>query len=236
MPLKKYDINEHIKTFSNDELKKYYDCYSHHHFNRFNCSNVSSNVSSLNESSCRCVCDKDHYCTSNSALLDESANVLEEENHSTTEWPIYVCEHFRPSFTSKQEQLSELRRDIYELKKSKHIMRQTMKELDAFLDENKSKSDDHLDDVEKFYRSDKFIGSSMNIRKIKDCVDRTRPKAKYMFEINNLSDANKHFQYPHGNALFAVNSKLNKKNAKKLADLKLNQTIIVSQFANSKKL
>lgn len=51
-------------------------------------------------------------------------------------------------------------------------MKQAMRDIDKIL-ETSDKEDDHLNDVEKFYRSKSFIGSSMNISSLSKNLPRT---------------------------------------------------------------
>lgn len=192
--LKTYKNPEYIYSLSNKELKDYYDCYSHHHFNRHFCKSDNQTInSSCFDRSCPCYCNSDeHYCTTHGENLEESTN----------EPSLIVCEHFVPSYTSKMDQINDIKKDIGNLKKSKLFMKQAMKELDEFLDK-KPKSKENLNEVEEFYRSNKFIGSSLNVKSLQKNLPRTDIKpAKYIIELNEQNE------YPiYGSALFSYDNK-----------------------------
>lgn len=91
-----------------------------------------------------------------------------------------------------------------ELKKSKSIKLQAMRDIDKLLDETDDKK--HLSEVEKFYRSKSFIGSSLLVTSKQATVpiEKIGPTttAKYIHELNDLK-GDKKIKFPHGNALFA---------------------------------
>jgi hypothetical protein len=77
---------------------------------------------------------------------------------------LIVCENYPDSFTSKGAQLESLSRKIYDLRKSKALLKQTMRQLDDCIEPEERPVPDGLDVVERFYRkSGKFLGSSMKV-------------------------------------------------------------------------
>lgn len=199
-----YKNPDFIYNLTNKELKDYYACYSHHHFNRKYCkSNESLDTGrSVNDRSCPCICDPaNHYCTSrhlgltNRHEFNASGDSI---NNTEIDQALIVCEHYSPSYTSKQDQINDINKNVYDLKKSKVIMKQTMKEIDRLLDLGARPNDDGLNEVERFYRSEKFIGSSMKISSLNKNLPRNDVKpAKHLIE---LGTQNQHSLY--GNPLF----------------------------------
>jgi hypothetical protein len=140
--------------------------------------------------SCPCTCansnDSNHFCTSNSigylysgdCKCDNSAVssncCLKHENS------IIVCENYAPSYTSKKDQIQFLKKEVGVLRRSKSTMQKAMDDLDKLLEESRSDRLEEMDEgetrdmnsVERFYRSKDFIGSSLNIKSLKDYVPR----------------------------------------------------------------
>lgn len=146
----------------------------------------------------------------------------------------------RPSYTSKEDQMGHIKSHLSQMRASKSMMRETLKEIDRLLDE--SKNGDDLDEVEKFYRSKKFIGSALNISRLQTPAassSRVTTTAQYIHEINSLRAKNneKLVRYPHGNALFAyfspaaAKTKNNKdKIAKTIAASKATSPLVICQL------
>ena len=238
---KSYKNAEYIYSLSNKELVDYYNCYGHHHFSRKFCKsdNNAKNLNP-GECPCTCGHGQkhDHFCTglSLNAKLNESlatgetssmrcncdqiqmqekldSQLLARKFYTPS---ITVCENFAPSFTLKEDQLTSINKDIHLLKKSKALMRQNLKDLDKLLDE--SCADKHvidkyagLNEVERFYRSEKFIGSSMNIKSLAHNLPRTdiRP-SKYVTELKELelSEVNmRELERMNSNAIYSFRSK-----------------------------
>ena len=182
----------------------------HDHF----CTGLSLNTNSLNESdvsfeksSMNCDCDR----------IQEkekfNAELLSKKFYTPS---ITVCENFPPSFTLKEDQLTLINKDINLIKHSKALMRKNLKDLDKLLDETStekklSNKNDGLNEVERFYRSDKFIGSSMNIKSLKHNLPRTdiRP-SKYVTELKELelSGVNmRELELMNSNSIYSFRSK-----------------------------
>ena len=206
-------------NLSGEELKRYYDCYSHHHFNRHNCTKSLDSGNRTISSRMQCPCCPDsfdeahlnHFCTGYSfdlsAITDDLSHTNHDLNctHSDLQHSLILCENFRPSFTSKRDQIDFLKRDIKLVRTSKNILKKTIEDLDRVLDEFKEKSDeDGLNEVEKFYRSKKFIGSSMKIKSFKNCLPRKDIKpGKFIIETKNKIANSPDF----GSAIFSLKDK-----------------------------
>ncbi len=186
--LKSYKNKEFISSLNAKELKDYYDCYFHHHSSRNKC-NTKINEIKLNESDDCCPCTKEtnenngHFCTGHrETCLCHNDSCLVSNSHS-----LIVCENYAPSYTSKTDQIQTLKREVTQIKESKQLLKQAMKDLDKLLNENEPKKSDldHLNEVEKFYRSNKFIGSSLNIKTLhKDLPRQDIKPSKYIFNQN----------------------------------------------------
>lgn len=211
---KSYKNADYIYSLSNKELTDYYNCYGHHHFSRKFCKQ-SHNIAPKSCNDCPCNCEHgrkhDHFCTGLS--LNESST---STGNSTFYSPsINVCENYPPSFTLKEDQLTSINKDINLIRKSKALMKKNLKELDELLsDTAPPKIYDkyaHLNEVERFYRSDKFIGSSMNIKSLEHNLPRNdiRP-VKYITELKELelSEMNRdQLELINGNSLYGFRSK-----------------------------
>lgn len=188
-----YKNKDYISQLTKQELINYYGCLAHHHQNRKNCCSKQNHNTTQRTANtgCQCTCDdlndKGHFCTSYSAdkqqcecpqtkgSLDESNCCLEHDRS------LIVCENYAPSYTSKQDQIAFLKKEVGIMKRSKSELRKTMADLDKLLEEASDQSinkkenngNDGFDIVENFYRSEKFIGSSMNIKSLKKYLPRT---------------------------------------------------------------
>lgn len=166
-----------LDSLSVKELEDYYRCYSHHHFKRHECCIEPKEYKPL-----KCVCkfkSDDHFC-----------NCPEKSKHdeSIKNDSIFLCEYIRPSYTSKNDQINDVKKMIQSMKKSKYMLKNALKDIDNLIEKKKS-DEDGLDIVERFYRSNKFIGSSLNISSYKDNLPRTDIKsAKYIYELCKLED------------------------------------------------
>jgi hypothetical protein len=118
------------------------------------------------------------------------------------------------------------------------MMKSTMAEIDRLLAETGG-DEEQLDDVEKFYRSKKFIGSSLNISSMKmptSChhsLLRPTTTARYIHELNDLKgDKKKFVRYPHGNALFTYYSPAASKNddASKKKETKFSSPLVICRI------
>lgn len=109
------------------------------------------------------------------------------------------------------------------------MMREVMREIDNLLAESAG-SDEHLNDVQKFYASNKFIGSELNIKALRTPPQPTHSRpvsaAKYIHEINELKKKNP-IEYPHGNAIFTYYSP-NKKFVVKNKEKRFSETSLSS--------
>ncbi|CAF1018733.1 unnamed protein product [Brachionus calyciflorus] len=203
--IRSYKNPDFIYNLSPKELENYYKCYSHHHFNRHKCQSESDTIL---DKTYQCVCkinsDK-HFCTCKNLEQKNDKAIMQNDS-------LMLCEYIRPSYTSKEDQIKDMTKMIIDLKKSKLLMRQTMKDLDSLIEIEKKA--DSLNEVEKFYRSDKFIGSSLKISLCKDELPRSDIKpAKYIYELNSLNDV------PLlGNSIFSI---------KKNANFKSNSSVVV---------
>ena len=178
--------NKDINKLSNQELIDYYGCLAHHHLNRKNCCSKPNHTQRISYTGCQCTCDdsndKGHFCTSNSTDIKQCDCKTNKSNccleHDSS---LIVCENYAPSYTSKQDQIEFLKKEVGVMRKSKSELRKTMADLDNLLDESSdykvNKKEENLNDgfgiVENFYRSEKFIGSSMNIKSLKKYLPRT---------------------------------------------------------------
>lgn len=89
-----------------------------------------------------------------------------------------ICEELRPSFTSKKDQLNDLNKQIKKLKLSKKLMKETLNQIDKFID------DDNINDkIAK--NNDSFdlqtdLAKSLNITSLRDFLPKTdrSPKSK----------------------------------------------------------
>ena len=210
-----YKNKEFISSLSNQELRDYYSCLSHHHTNRNVCK--TGQVSELNTTGCPCTCqsttESNHFCTSFS--LPPSDKCLTHSNETLNSTlgcqlnnsnSIIVCENYAPSFTSKSDQIQTLKKEIGLMKKSKSTLKKAMQDLDKLFDDNfvePGVQDDGLNEVERFYRSDKFIGSSMNIRSLNKYLPRTDIKYQpHKFEMSNVKT-----QPEFGTSIFSLGNR-----------------------------
>ncbi len=215
---KSYKNADYIYGLSNKELIDYYNCYGHHHYSRKFCK--TDNIPPKTSYDCPCNCEHgrkhDHFCTGLSLNTSEYGNQIDELSkfHSPS---ITVCENYAPSFTLKEDQLTTINKDISLMRKSKALMKKNLEEIDQLIKSTSSSTGvtknkyDDLDEVERFYRSDKFIGSSMNIKSLAHKLPRTdiRP-AKYVTELKelNLSTVNlDQLEQMNSNSIYAYRSK-----------------------------
>ena len=212
--IRSYKNPDYIYSLNNKELKDYYDCLSHHHFQRHFC-NLNT-TRSTQEHECPCNCQHgqkhDHFCTglSQSATFRHLNDSQNDESLANTSYSFYdpslvVCENYPPSYTLKEEQIKVLNKDLKDLKKSKQVMKKALNDLDKLLDNFNDKKDDGLNEVERFYRSDKFIGSSMNITSLKKFLPRTdiRP-AQHTIEPKDEERAKLAL---YGNAIYQLDNR-----------------------------
>ena len=181
-----YKNPDFIYKLTNKELADYYNCYRHHlHFkSRCVCKDGDGRLIA-NSSTCptcffQSATSSPHYCTKSGKISssvgcneasvrhperkcecgsNESYHYFRCKNDSTS---FTLCENYRPSFTSKEHQIEETKRKIYNMRKSKSMLKKTLKDLDNLIE--KKEDDSGLNEVERFYRtSNKFIGSSMQV-------------------------------------------------------------------------
>jgi hypothetical protein len=186
-----YNDMAYLNTLSIKELENYYYCHPlHHYFDKSESSSFGHKDHSID---CPCLkYDKDnlkdfdskHYCTSLQSTfraLDESDQTTEDvvkdfyDKHSLT-----VCENFPPSYTSKKDQFYRIKDDIVELRKSKLLMKQAMKDLDKLLDESRPEGDS--EEEKTWYDNDdvygRYISKSMEVRSLQEYLPRSdiRPR------------------------------------------------------------
>lgn len=169
---------KNLDSLSVKELHDYYNCYSHHHFKRHDCC-----IEPKKYKPWRCVHKfqlDDHFCNCpEKSKHDENIKKFDS---------IILCEQIRPSYTSKEDQINDVRKMIHDMKKSKFLLKSALKDIDNLIEKKKSDEDD-LDEVERFYRSNKFIGSELNISSYKDKLPRSDIKAaKYIYELCELNE------------------------------------------------
>ncbi len=189
--IRSWKNKEFTSSLSNQELKEFYGCLAHHtrnpHTKRKNCCDDSTKFHEQSEFSCNK--SNDHFCTSNSigyiypigSKCDDTFNdsLVHSNSFQKHENSIIVCEDYRPSYTSKKDQIQFLKQEVGALRKSKSMMQKAMDDLDRLLEESQNEKNDkdasemtNMDSVERFYRSKEFIGSSMNIRSLNEYVPR----------------------------------------------------------------
>lgn len=189
--IRDYNNLEYLNTLSIKELEDYYRCYSHHHFNRNKCHVQPSEYKPLT-----CICklkSVKHFCN-----CQEKAKNEPKKNDS-----IFLCEYIRPSYTSKEDQINDVKKMIIDMKKSKHMLKKVIEDVDNLI-EKKKPVDDGLNEVERFYRSEKFIGSSISITTFKNLPRTDIKGGKYIYELCALDDI------PiRGNPIFSFKKKPN---------------------------
>jgi hypothetical protein len=150
-----YRNAEFIKGLNDKDLKDYYDCFQHHnHFKKTcRCKTEHERLHDHDMSCpCRCTSVKEkHFCTPINGICN-------------CEKRLVICENYPDSFTSKGSQLDSLNKKIYELRKSKALLKKSMRELDDCIIPDQRPVPDSFDEVERFYRRSKsFLGSSMKV-------------------------------------------------------------------------
>jgi hypothetical protein len=73
------------------------------------------------------------------------------------------------------------------MKKSKRLLKKAMEDLDKLIMDNEpeKQEEEFEDEVEKFYRSRKFIGSSISVKSLnKDLPRQDIRPSKYIFNLN----------------------------------------------------
>lgn len=179
-----YKDTEFINSLSKDELIKYYECYLHHNHYRRRCACKDDLERVKDDSKCPCVCGLGaHFCTpTNRSLISkcdetsvrycnrcccqQQSDSFDSTSNESKPPSMIVCENYPASYTTRRDQVDHLKTQLTTMKKNKSFMKQTMRELDGLLNDLKE-PDDGLDEVERFYRkSNKFIGSSMNITQL----------------------------------------------------------------------
>jgi hypothetical protein len=150
-----YRNAEFIKSLNDKELKDYYDCFQHHnHFKKTcRCKTEAERVHDQDKDCpCRCASAQEkHFCTPINGICDCQNRLV-------------ICENYPDSFTSKGSQLDSLNKKIYELRKSKALLKRTMRDLDSCIVPDERPMPDGLDEVERFYRRSKsFLGSSIKV-------------------------------------------------------------------------
>lgn len=197
--------------------------------NRCACEGCASHA--MERSACPCCKQKqndpDHFCTASSVASSyrpETAHSLNSsdqallsalsvDNQSSfssnkmNDSALVVCENYSPSYLSKKDQMESVQKEIRQLRLSKSIMRKTMQEIDKLLDESdpdKCAGRD-MNPVERFYRSDKFIGSSMNVTSLnKDLPRGDIAPPKYIFELNKQKKPEERLFPLYGTAIFSL--------------------------------
>lgn len=202
--IKSYKNKEFISKLNNKELEDYYNCYRHHHSMRNYCKNEAKSKDISLTSSTSCLKDEDHFCTGNSKLECTCCNA-QTKCLASTEHSLIVCENYAPSYTSKTDQINDLKKEVSQMKKSKQLLKKAMQDLDKLLGEDDVNNDDGLNEVERFYRSDKFIGSSIHIKNLhKDLPRQDIQPPKYIYNTN----LNKKKDTPeYGTSLFSYYNK-----------------------------
>jgi hypothetical protein len=208
--LKSYKNKEYISQLNSKELTDYYNCYSHHGAARLNCDQIKSSNDEkdkqIDNEQCPFMNDADHFCTghketacmcTHNSKKSDTAPCLISHDHS-----LIVCENYAPSYTSKTDQIKTLKREVNQMKKSKYLLKKAMEDLDKLIQDNEpeKQKEEYEDEVEKFYRSSKFIGSSISVKSLnKDLPRQDIRQSKYIFNLN----LNYHKLYPeYGASVF----------------------------------
>jgi hypothetical protein len=107
-----------------------------------------------------------HFCTGSKSF--ESAS---ESEFSTK---LKICEKYKPSYTSKEDQIKVISDRIKMLRESKELMRETMKSIDGILDDrykiNNSKTDYDL--LEEFFKNKNYVHGSLHITSLNSNLPR----------------------------------------------------------------
>lgn len=200
--IRSYKNKEFISSLNNKELRDYYGCLAHHSSNRKNCCQESSH-SFKQFKNCPCTCidsnETNHFCTGssvNSSQITSQCSCNSGGCQFCRENSLTVCENYKPSYTTKDDQIKYLKREVGLMRRCKSTLHDAMKDLDKLLDEseakevsNRSDGSGGLDSVEKFYRSKKFIGSSMNIKSLREYVPRTDiSRWTYEVDLKDMSE------------------------------------------------
>ena len=198
----RYDDLEYLNSLSKEELERYYYCHPLHHYGlKYTNRSIEHNIDcpcrkykNVRLNSVDTSDDNKHYCTSLLTTFRSESDFGIRDN-GYNEYGLTVCENYPPSFTSKKDQFHELKDNIIELRKSKMIMKQMMKDLDKLLDESKPQNENSDTDDDLFGDDvyGRFISKSLDIKSLNNDLPRTdiRP-SKYLIEINkNKKDKKK---------------------------------------------
>jgi hypothetical protein len=120
----------------------------------------------------------EHFCTA--SLSDLSA--LES---AKKEKPLKICEKYKPSYTSKKDQINVISDRIKMLRQSKLLMKQTINEIDELLDDKYKCEETNENDLEAFFKSKKCLASSLNISSLHSNLPRKDINPpKYIDQVN----------------------------------------------------
>jgi hypothetical protein len=181
------DDLEYLNSLSKEELERYYYCHPIHHYGlKYNANNIRSIEHNIN---CQCLKynhekSNPHYCTS---LLTTFRSESDISDNAYNNFGLTVCENYPPSYMSKKDQFYQLKDNIIELRKSKMIMKQMIKDLDKMLDESKPQNED-TDVDDDLFGDDvygRFISKSLEIKPLnKDLPRKDIKPSKYLIQIN----------------------------------------------------
>ena len=128
--------------------------------------------------------DSRHFCTVSSDVINRNNETIRSIDTSPT---LKICEKYKPSYTSKKDQINVISDRIKMIRQSKQLMRDTMKEIDSLLDD-KYKVDENkcnYETLEEFFKSKKCINSSLSISSMNSNLPRKDINPpKYIDEVN----------------------------------------------------
>ena len=107
-----------------------------------------------------------HFCT--------GVQKFDSASESEFSVKLRICEKYKPSYTSKEDQIKVISDRIKMLRESKELMRETMKNIDGVLDEkyktNQSKNDYEL--LEEFFKNKNYVHGSLHIKSLNSNLPR----------------------------------------------------------------
>ena len=131
-----------------------------------------------------------HFCTASIASF-KADEIISESEFSTR---LKICEKYKPSYTSKKDQIEVISDRIKMIRQSKQLMRETMKNIDGVLDE-KYKIDENNRDyeaLEEFLRSKRCIHGSLHVTSLNSYLPRRDiNQSKYIKVVDNKQYKNK---------------------------------------------
>jgi hypothetical protein len=139
-----------IYNLNNKQLVDYYDCLLHHRSKHHNCKN-SKSASPKNEERC-CYHYGSHFCTKTAQQLMAHSKYCDYNNRNNNESiSMDICDNYKPSFTSKSDQLDDIYDKVRLLKESKKEMKKTLRTIDKSLIDDSSYSNNFNDSDIKRY-------------------------------------------------------------------------------------